>query len=52
MHVIIFFSVYLSFYEKIIIISKCINVGLNMMNKGYYFHNPDLLENIISFRVK
>ena len=32
MHVIIFFSVYLSFYEKVIIISKYINLGLIMMN--------------------
>ena len=29
---IIFFSVYLLFYEKIIIISKYIKVGLIMMN--------------------
>ena len=32
MHIIIFFSVYLSFYEKVIIILKCINLGLIMMN--------------------
>ena len=32
MHVIIFMSVYLSFYEKVIIISKYINLGLIMMN--------------------
>ena len=31
MHVIIFKSVYLSFYEKNIIISKYINLGLIMM---------------------
>ena len=33
MHVIIFVSVYLLFYEKIIIISKYINLGLIMMNE-------------------
>ena len=32
MHVIIFNSVYISFYKKIIIISKYINLGLIMMN--------------------
>ena len=32
MHVIIFMSVFLSFYEKIILISKYINLGLIMMN--------------------
>ena len=32
MHVIIFMSVYVSFYEKIIIISKYINLGLIAMN--------------------
>ena len=32
MHVIIFFSVYLSFYEKFIIISKCIYLGLIIIN--------------------
>ena len=32
MHVIIFLSDYLSFYEKIIIISKYINLGLIMIN--------------------
>ena len=32
MHVIVFLSIYLSFYEKIIIISKYINLGLIMMN--------------------
>ena len=32
MHVIIFFSVYLSFYEKVIMFSKCINLGLIMIN--------------------
>ena len=32
MYVIIFFSVYVSFYEKIIIISKYINLGLIMIN--------------------
>ena len=32
MHVIIFMSVYLSFYEKVIIISKYINLGLIIMN--------------------
>ena len=32
MHVIIFMSVYLSIYEKIIIISTYINLGLIMMN--------------------
>ena len=31
-----FFSVYLSFYEKVIVISKCINLELIMMNSGYY----------------
>ena len=37
MHVIIFFSVYLSFFEKAIIISKCINLGLMMINLEEYF---------------
>ena len=37
MHVIIFFSVYLSFYEKVIIILKCINLGLIMINSEEYF---------------
>ena len=32
MHVIIFLSVYLSFYEKVVIILKCINGGLIMIN--------------------
>ena len=32
MHVIIFMSIYLSFYEKVIIISKYINLGLIIMN--------------------
>ena len=32
MYVIIFMSVYLSFYEKVIIISKYINLGLIMIN--------------------
>ena len=32
MHVIIFMSIYLSFYEKFIIISKYLNLGLIMMN--------------------
>ena len=32
MHVIIFMSIYLSFYEKVIIISKYFKLGLNMMN--------------------
>ena len=32
MHIIKFMSVYLSFYEKIVIISKYINLGLIMMN--------------------
>ena len=32
MHVITFMSIYLSFYEKVIIISKYFKLGLNMMN--------------------
>ena len=32
MHVIIFLSIYLSFHEKVIIISKYFKLGLNMMN--------------------
>ena len=32
MHVIIFMSIYLSFYEKVIIISKYFNLELMMMN--------------------
>ena len=32
MHDIIFMSVYLSFYEKVIRISKYINIGIIMMN--------------------
>ena len=32
MHVIIFMSIYLSFYEKVIIISKYFKLGLIMMN--------------------
>ena len=32
MHVIIFMSIYLSFYQKVIIISKYFNLGLIMMN--------------------
>ena len=32
MHVIIFMSIYLSFYEEVIIISKYFNLGLIMMN--------------------
>ena len=32
MHVIILMSGYLSFYEKVIIISKYINLGLIMIN--------------------
>ena len=32
MHVIIFMSIYLSFYEKVIVISKYSNLGLIMMN--------------------
>ena len=32
MHVIIFMSIYLSFHEKIIIISKYFELGLIMMN--------------------
>ena len=32
MHVIIFFSIYLSFYEKVMIISKYFKLGLIMMN--------------------
>ena len=32
MHVIIFMSIYLSFYEKVIIVSKYFNLGLIMMN--------------------
>ena len=31
MHVIIFMSIYLSFNEKVIIISKYVKLGLNMM---------------------
>ena len=30
-HVIMFMSIYLSFYEKMTTISKCFNLGLNMM---------------------
>ena len=32
MHIIIFMSVYISFYEKLIIISKYFNLGLFLMN--------------------
>ena len=32
MHVIIFMSIYLSFYDKVIIISKYINLGLIIIN--------------------
>ena len=32
MHVIIFMSIYLSFYEKVIIISKYFKLGLIMLN--------------------
>ena len=32
MHVIIFINIYLSFYEKVIIISKYFNLGLIIMN--------------------
>ena len=49
MHAIIFFSVYLSFFEKVIIISKYINLGLIMINCEEYLLNLSLLEIIISF---
>ena len=52
MYVIIFFSVYLSIYEKVIIISKCINLGLIMINSEEYFLSLSLLEIIISFKAK
>ena len=49
MHVIILFTVYLSFYKKVIKISKYINLGLNMINWEEYFLSLFLLEIIISF---
>ena len=48
MHVIIFLSVYISLYEKVIIISKCINLGLIVINEEEYICNPSLLEIMIS----
>ena len=49
MHFIIFFSIYLLFYEKVIIVSKCIKFGLIMINSEEYLLSLSLLEIIISF---
>ena len=46
MHVIIFMSIYLSFYEKVIIISKYFILKINN------FYNPSLLEIISVYKVK
>ena len=51
-HVIIFLSVYLSFYENKVIISKSTNLGIIMINQEKYFNirsSPFLFEIIIRF---
>ena len=52
MHVIILLRVYLSLYEKVIIISKCINLWLIMINLEEYIFSLSLLEIIINFKAK
>ena len=46
MHVIIFMSTYLSFYEKVIIVSKYFKLGLIMMN------SRKIMRLLVVFKVK